>query len=144
MAVETFFLVVLVVALVIGNILLGFFPSSKKGQIVILGQGSNPQSTARVQNSVQTTEVFSPGAADAFNQKILLVARQLALLNQKVSKLENATANNRVEMKGIMEILGELQEKNLTVKAKKFSKKPKEKDLSTKEMHKIIYRSRKK
>lgn len=147
MVFETIFLGVLVVSLLIGNLLLGFFSSSIIGkpkpiqfhEIV----REKPNGFSPLEQGFLSSEYFSK--IESLNQKILLLNKQLIALNGKFSSFENFRANTGIELKGVMEILAELQKKNLTVKSKKYLKaKKNEQDLSTEQMHKIIYRSTKK
>ncbi|MDO8634181.1 MAG: hypothetical protein Q7K34_02715 [archaeon] len=136
MGVETVFLVVLVVALGIGNVLLSLFFEEKPGVFA-----QKPKNVTNTKDFDSTSISVQPGLENvSANQKFLLISRRLADIDAKVHKLDNFRGNTQVELKGLMEILAELQDKNLTVRAKKFQKS--EPELSTHEMHEIIYRSR--
>ena len=86
---------------------------------------------------MQTSVLFSNFSA--LNEKINLVNNQLNLVNEKLKKLDNFKGNTAVELKALKEILIELQNKYITASSKKVKKA---KNLSGKEMHKIIYRSK--
>lgn len=135
MSVETVFLTVLVIALGIGNILLSLFFEEKPQAFSQSGKEYHKASI--IDSAIQTSSDVENASV---NQKFLLVSRRLADIDAKIHKLDNFRGNTQVELKGIMEILAELQDKNVTVKAKKFEKK--EPQLSTQQMHQIIYRSR--
>ncbi|MFH1224279.1 MAG: hypothetical protein V1676_00565 [Candidatus Diapherotrites archaeon] len=62
-------------------------------------------------------------------------------LEEKIRKLDHFRANAAVEMKAIKEILIELQNRGMTVKAKKFVPRRATEKREEQDMHKIIYRS---
>lgn len=150
MAVETVFLFVLVIALVIGNVLLSLIPSNKREnnnseesslyQTDFFEEEKNsfPKKVAQSgEEAAQASVLFSN--FNALNQKINLTGKQMDSINQKLQKLDNFRANTAVELKALKEIIVELQNKYLTASSKKIKNSPK---LTGKQMHKIIYRSK--
>ncbi|MBI4044246.1 MAG: hypothetical protein HY392_00890 [Candidatus Diapherotrites archaeon] len=137
MGVETVFLEVLVVALGLGNVLLSLF---FEGKPRVFPENSWKNALAEESPAVNPAGVQQGVENAAINQKLVLITRRLADIDSKLHTLDNFRANTRVELKGLMEILAELQDKNLTIRAKTFRKN--EPELSTRQMHEIIYRSR--
>ena len=147
MSVETVFLVVLVVALFIGNMLLSFIPTqgrAKNGglQTQLLAPsapvfGGSDLPLNRPQNFLGESGVVLSNVK-ALHNKITLLSNQVELIDSNVKKFDNFRANTSVELVAMKEILIELQNKYITAKAKTASPK----DLSGKEMHRIIYRSK--
>ncbi|MEK7540138.1 MAG: hypothetical protein AAB558_02730 [Patescibacteria group bacterium] len=136
MGVETIFLTVLVVALGIGHALLSLFFEERTDVFA-----QKPANGGKAQAFDSAFISAQPGLENvSANQKFLLISRRLGDIDAKLHRLDNFRGNTQVEQKGIMEILGELQDKNVTVKARKFQKTGPE--LSTRQMHEIIYRSR--
>jgi len=145
MAVETVFLTVLVVALVIGNVLLSFV--SGNGNNNSSKNNAPPMPSYAERGELNNIDLSAEQAKSsvlfsnftALNQKINLVNLQLDRVSEKLRKLDHFKANTAIELKAIKEILIELQNKYITTSSKKVKNSKK---LTGKQMHKIIYRSR--
>ena len=141
MADETVFLFVLVIELVIGNFLLSFIPA--KMQKNGLSQSTLYQTEPGEKNSLQVQESQANvllSNFNALNQKVTLANNQLDSMDEKLKSFDNFKANTAVELKALKEIIVELQNKYLTASSKKIKNG---KGLSGKDMHKIIFRSKK-
>lgn len=146
MVVETVFLVVLVVSLVIGNVLLSFIPSNGSngknfsGQKHVSGKlmsASSDLPVLPVQNFAHL-DVLSSNFS-ALNTKMNLVVKQMEQLNSKLRRFDNFRANTEIEVKALKEIIVELQNRYITVPSKKVENGE---NPSASEMKKLIYRSR--
>ncbi len=139
MAFETIFLVVLIFSLVLGNALLSFFSISKRSLVA-----SNSMTLVPLLSSNEKTQSADLHSG-SFNNKIFLLAKQISVLNEKVSKFDDFKQNIRIEIKALSEMMEEFMEKqkkgknNVKSQPKEQSK---EDQLSTKDMHKIIFNSR--
>ena len=151
MSVETVFLEVLVVALLIGNVLLSLIPANGHAKRNVAGSGlalmggppemNVPAGVLGNSNGVAFAESASVILSNikALNNKINLLAGQVESVDSKVKKFDNFRANTGVELQALKEILLELQNRYITAKAKTIVP---EKGMSGTEMHKIIYRSK--
>ena len=146
------FLGVLIFSLVIGNGLLFLFPvkkikisesSEKIAEPIISERNSKPNSS-----SIEITPL---------NQKIELAHKRIQLLEgalesssahgispsmkRRIEKLDNFRSTVEAEMIGMKEILAELQNNNITVKARVYKPKKQEKKISNEELKRLIYNS---
>lgn len=156
MSVATVFLVVLVVSLIIGNVLLFFFPVGSKR---VVSRGRDIHSIARqIAESRNAGEMEEPSAAavspaekkiELAHARIQELESKLASLSgpgaydeslkRRIEKLDNFRSTAESELIAMKEILAELQNRHITVKARTYARK--EKDVSTEDMHRMIYRS---
>ncbi len=152
----TVFLLVLVVALGIGNALLSFFASGRKTPDLV------SQVTAGSEPNAFEQAVFIPSSGIAPIEKKLELAHariqgieaKLSQANKghqgygidlslrkKIERLDNFRSTAESEIIAIKDILTELQNNNVTIKARSFKNTHKGKNVSRDELHKIIYRS---
>ncbi len=155
MEIITVFLIVLVIALAFGNTLLSFIGnglpkaanSISGNAAIIAGSYFSDKVPAPKSNikAVNEKANMAHSRLDALERFLLSKDNVIFLenLEGKMRNFDNFRANTEVELIAIKEILAELQNKGMVVKAKRFSKKGKQKKgLSDKQMHKIIYRSK--
>ena len=153
MALETVFLVVLVVALALGNALLSFVGRNEnKGVSTQQGfiTAAIPLEAVRLQQLDTAVKVLS-NKVDMAHSRISSLEGAVKKsrpvdfhksVAEKLHRFDNFRANTEVELKGLREALVGLKEKHLTFKSKKLRRESKA--LSSEQMHKIIYRSSKK
>ena len=159
MALTTVFLLVLVVALVIGNALLFLFDDRKKKDgivsLVNTTDGAHDTVSSKTGRYVQGNERAS--GVSPLEKKVELAHMRIQDLEgkfgngssakvdesmrRKVEKLDNFRSTVESEIIGIKEILREIQGSNITVKARSFRNTSKGKRLSPKELHNLVYRA---
>ncbi|MCR4369386.1 MAG: hypothetical protein NUV67_05780 [archaeon] len=155
MALTTVFLVVLIVALLIGNGLLFFVGKKPEERIV----ERRTEEYSPVVISPATAEVRSIAPVERklelAHKRIQILEKQIEssaatglspTFKRKVEKLDNFRSTVEAELIGIKEILQELQNSNMTAKSRVYkkpekAKKDSAKKLSGKDMHKLIYKS---
>lgn len=160
MEIITVFLITLVIALIIGNLLLTF-TGSKRSTPLAQRQMIQPvvadseiitphllNESKIIQSNLQAINQKTNMAHNRLNklEKLLLTNGNSVLtynLREKMRKLDNFRANTEVELKAIKEIIEWLQSQNEKVKKsnKRKKGKKKERELTPEEMHKIIYKS---
>ena len=151
MGVETVFLVVLVIALAIGNALISFIggrmaekpENESENPIVLYGPGSkNPELLVLSSHIRGLQEKLS-----VMNRKLASLEEKIdgssidSLTKEKLRKLDHFRASALVEIQGLKEMVFELQKQA----GHKMKKQGKENETapSGREMHDIIYRSKK-
>ena len=151
MGAETVFLMVLIIALAIGNALISFTggrmseksDSDNEAPITLYGPNSkNPELLVLSSHIRGLQEKLS-----LMNKKLASLEEKLegggidASTKEKLRKLDHFRASALVEIQGLKEMLFEMQ-KQLGVKSKKHAKEN-DADLSGKDLHDIIYRTKK-
>ncbi len=162
MALTTVFLGVLILSLLMGNALLFFF-GSKKGTAAPkqnLQDGINSPSITQQDDANVHSQFSDARRLIPIETKIELAHRRIQDLEQKsqssksngealgdealrrkIEKLDSFRSIAESELIGIKEILVELQNSNMTVKARTYKKQQPEKDIPGEKMRKMIYRS---
>jgi Flp pilus assembly protein TadB len=125
MSLMTVFLGVLAFALVLGNLFLSLIEPKEE----------NEETMKKIEELEKPFSKETTIDKKAFHRSLAFEA--------KINKLDNFRANTEIELKAIKEILMELQNKGMTVKARTYKKKKKKDNLTAEKMHKIIYRSKK-
>ena len=115
MAAETIFLLVLIVALIIGNALLYFFKPEKNNEIKQISQSSN---------ELNEKIFFNP---DAPSNEVLLLKSNFKALNEKLnmahSRMNDLESFSRKEIKELKTIVAQIQKEKQTIKMWKSSPK---------------------
>ncbi|MDO8538762.1 MAG: hypothetical protein Q7S21_07840 [archaeon] len=115
MAIETTLLLVLIVALIIGNALLYFFKPKKTSEIKQIVQASN---------SLDEKIFFTP---DAPSNEVLLLKSNFKALNEKLnmahSRMNDLESFSRKEIRELKIAVAELQKQKETIKVWKSSPK---------------------
>ena len=146
------FLVVLIFSLTIGNGLLFLFPVKR--------QRISEQVAEREEEIVAEKSATKQGHTinvAPLNQKIELAHKRIQALEgalensnahgisssmkRRIEKLDNFRSTVEAEMIGIKEILVELQNNNITVKARTYKSKKQAKKISNEELKRLIYNS---
>jgi len=147
MGLITVFLSILIVSLLIGNGLLYFIAIPKR-------------KTTQDQDVEMDAEVFQVTSSKSLvplEKKVELAHKRIQKLEdlisksksvknnlkleRKVEKLDNFRSTIESEIIGIKEILIELQNNHVTIKARSFKSTGKTKKLSPKKLHSLVYRS---
>ena len=152
MGVETVFLLVLVIALVIGNALISFVGGRKMSE-KSENESENPIAL-HGPNSKSPELLVLSSQIRGLQEKLSVMNKKLASLEgkleggnvdfptkEKLRKLDHFRASALVEIQGLKEMLFDMQ-KQLGMKSKKHAKEN-EADISGKDMHDIIYRTKK-
>jgi len=163
----TLFLVTLIIALIMGNVLLFLFNGTARARRAAVASIPAAMHASSSTVAVQKRHADDDGAAS--NAKIMALEKKIELAHRRIQDLEGVTARTplvgagepadealrqrfeklerfkstaQAELVAMKEILAELQNNHITVKARTFKNgRQKEKDISREEMHKIIYRS---
>jgi len=146
------FLGVLIFSLFVGNGLLFLFPVKKQRHAQVIESVEDPVSEEIATKSSN----FNPSVAP-LNQKIELAHKRIQLLEgalesstshgispsmkRRIEKLDNFRSTVEAEMIGMKEILTELQNNNITVKARVYKQKKQSKKISNEELKRLIYNS---
>ncbi len=158
MAATTVYLGVLIIALIIGNALL-FLLGRKKRASFPLSQKNSAVPPVQVDSGGE--EPSAKGKLVPLEKKIELAHRRIqeleqkldsvrtangsgggAAIKKKIEKLDSFRSIAESELIAIKEILMELQNKNITVKARTYKGgKKKPNNISREDLHRIIYRS---
>ncbi len=145
MAIVTIFLTVLVVSLGIGNALLFLFkPQEPEIEPVSVKETASPVSSAPLEKKIELAHMRIQELEEKSKvSNTLTNTSDFEKMKLKMHKLDNFCSTAEAELIGMKEILSELQKKNVTVKSRAFksNRKLKGKELSPKEMHKLIFKS---
>ena len=145
------FLGVLIFSLAVGNGLLFLFPVKKQRHAQVI---ESPE--AGTEEIANKSSNFNPSVVP-LNHKIELAHKRIQLLEgalesstshgispsmkRRIEKLDNFRSTVEAEMIGMKEILTELQNNNVTVKARVYKQKKQSKKISNEELKRLIYNS---
>ncbi|MEK6957365.1 MAG: hypothetical protein AABW99_00065 [archaeon] len=149
MAPLTLFLGVLILALLIGNGLLFLFRPKEEESQQPAQTGNEPlvYATQQERPSIAPLEKKIELAHKRIQELEKLVADSKGAdnlkLRKKVEKLDHFRSTAEAEIIAMKDILKELQDKNVTVRARSFRNSKREKNLSPKKLHAMIFNSSK-
>jgi|SRR3989344_5827456 len=152
MGVETVFLIVLIIALIIGNALISFLSGEKMQEKAKKETDDFPIVHEPAPKSAELMMISSH--LRGLQEKLSVMNKKLASLEEKIEnggidpqtkerirKFDHFRASAQADIQGLKEIVLEMKER-ASSKPKKGHKDD-EKDISDNEMHGIIYRSNK-
>lgn len=148
MSLTTVFLGVLAFALILGNFFLSLIQPAE-GEITKEKGESHKKNFSQSNEELRAEKAIASSTKEELNERLF---HKTLALEAKLGKIDNFRANTEIELKAMKEILLELQKNGITAKSKKpEKKKSKEKikakkqknagNLTTKDLHKIIFRS---
>jgi len=146
MALITVFLMVLIFSLVIGNALL-FFARPSKEQVVMAQMPLSVMAAAPVLSQApieKKIELAHMRIQDIENKTAMMDQKEILLMKKRIEKMDNFCSTAEAEIIGIKEILEEMQNNNITIKAREFknSKEIKSLKVTPEELHKLVFRSK--
>ena len=146
MALITVFLLVLIFSLIMGNALLFFVRPSKEAVIMQMQESvvSVPVPMVSQAPMEKKIELAHMRIQDIENKTAMMDQKEILLMKKRIEKMDNFCSTAEAEIIGIKEILEEMQNNNITIKARVFknSSEIKSQKVTPEDLHKLVFRSK--